>query len=144
MTLHLARYASDCQSKGDLSIAQAKTKVAYGPDRKDAIPIYMRNRRRRAGEFTSESSLYWIIGNAFACRQLILGFDDGIDESGRPFTTMLLAPELIQVVPWHRRNFGGWRYLDETEVPHGMTVEHSSQEALPDNLLRELSQLGLL
>lgn len=109
-----------------------------------SIPLYMRNRRTRADEFTEASSLYWVIQGAFACRQRILGFEDGVDENGRAFTMMILDPELIRVEPRPRRNFGGWRYLDDAEVPNDLGDDSGTDGEMPASLRQELRSLGLL
>ena len=145
MTLHLAHFASGQSSIETLRKHQAATAAPLGGDTgQDAVPLYMRNRRTRASEFTDESSLYWVIAGAFACRQRILGFRGGIDRDGRRFTTMLLDLDLVAVDPRPRRNFGGWRYLDETEVPRDLTKGRTAGEEMPASLEQELKSLGLL
>ncbi|MBO9428574.1 DUF1489 family protein [Sulfitobacter sp. R18_1] len=109
-----------------------------------SIPLYMRNRRTRADEFTETSSLYWVIQGTFTCRQRILGFEDGVDENGRAFTTMMLDPELVRVEHRPRRNFGGWRYLDDTEVPNDLDDDSGADGEMPASLRQELRTLGLL
>lgn len=149
MTLHLLRFAfghASIDSLRQFQVGEALRFAAMG--RPGIVPHYIRNRRRRSAEFTSDSSLYWIINGAYACRQQIFGFEDDIDEDGRGFTTMLLTPTIVEVDPWPRRNFGGWRYLDDTQVPPDRFVEAarraSGSEEMPTDLLRELERLGLM
>ena len=143
MTLHLARFASGHSTVENLKASQAKDTVS-SRFQASAISLYMRNRRTRADEFTHDSSLYWVIQGAFACRQRILGFEDGVDENGRAFTTMMLDPELICVEHRPRRNFGGWRYLDDTEVPSDLGDDRDADGEMPASLRQELRSLGLL
>ena len=147
MTLHLLRFASGHASIESLRRSQAEQAARFASmGRPGIVPHYIRNRRRRAADFTADSSLYWIIDGAYACRQAILGFEDGIDEDGRGFTTMLLDPEIVQTEPRPRKNFGGWRYLDETQVPPDLGTGQAARDdmGLPDEMRRDLERLGLL
>ncbi len=145
MTLHLLRYASGQGSIETLRRFQAEAAAGFHSDiAPGAVPLYLRNRRTRADEFDAESALYWIIDGAFACRQRILGFEDGIDRDGRRFATMLLDPDLVAVDPRPRKNFGGWRYLDETEVPGDLAGGGRAPDGLPADMAQELRRLGLM
>ncbi len=145
MTLHLLRFASGHAGIDALRRAQSLAAAEFAAKgRPNIVPHYIHNRRRRADEFSSDSSLYWIIDGAFACRQQVLGFEDGIDQDGRGFTVMLLDPELVTVDPRPRKNFGGWRYLDETQVPPDLSNAQDGSDDMPTHLRQELQRLGLM
>ena len=144
MTLHLLRFASGHDSISDLRDWQAEMTKSFGRDPQvGPVPFYIRNRRRRSDELVG-NSLFWVINSAFACRQEILDFEDGVDPEGRGFTHMMLDPELIEVERRPRKNFGGWRYLDETMVPDDIGARQDGSEDMPEEMRAELQRLGLL
>lgn len=144
MALHLLRFASGHASIDDIRAWQADKSIGAGRDPLTGpVPHYIRNRRRRADELVGHS-LYWVVDGAFACRQQILGFEDGADPEGRGYTHMMLDPELIPVERRPRTNFGGWRYLDETQVPADLGAQRDGSEEMPTAMREELMRLGLL
>jgi hypothetical protein len=144
MALHLLRFASGHHSIDEIRDWQAEMTKRAGRDPVTGpVPFYIRNRRRRSDELVG-NSLYWVIDSAFACRQEILDFEDGVDPEGRGFTHMMLDPTLVPVERRPRKNFGGWRYLDETQVPADQGAQRDGSEKMPSAMREELMRLGLL
>jgi hypothetical protein len=144
MALHLLRFASGHTSIEDIRSWQVEMTRRAGRDPEvGPVPFYIRNRRRRSNELVG-NSLYWVIDGAFACRQAILDFKDGVDPDGRGFTHMMLDPALVPVDRWPRKNFGGWRYLNETQVPADQGAQRDGSEEMPGAMRDELMRLGLL
>jgi hypothetical protein len=50
----------------------------------------------------------------------------------------------VPVVPRRQRPFQGWRYLADHEKPADMTGGLSEMADMPDELRKELRELGLL
>ncbi|MFN3636397.1 MAG: DUF1489 family protein, partial [Rhizobium rhizophilum] len=57
---------------------------------------------------------------------------------------LILGPEVIEVAPAPRRPFQGWRYLDADAAPRDLSASGANIEDMPDDLKRELAELGLL
>ena len=87
------------------------------------------------------ASLYWIHGNMLVGRSPILGFAEKDD--GKHW--IRLEPKLIAVQPLPKRAHQGWRYLEDKDAPPDLGYgDASGAEAMPVQMLGELSRLGLV
>ena len=100
-------------------------------------------RRKPTRDDVVGGSLYWVIQGLIRCRQEILGFESAVDDEGKPYCLIKLAPEPVLTVPTPRRPFQGWRYLDPKEAPPDLAAGVSG-EPPPEEMLAELKELGLL
>jgi hypothetical protein len=57
---------------------------------------------------------------------------------------LVLGPEVIETASQPKRPFQGWRYLKDEEKPRDLGALGDDVAALPEDLRRELSDLGLL
>jgi hypothetical protein len=56
----------------------------------------------------------------------------------------VLVPKVILVEPRPFRAFQGWRYLDPKDAPRDLDRAAPGAHAMPEDMRRELRQLGLL
>ncbi|MGC1182034.1 DUF1489 family protein [Legionella sp.] len=99
-----------------------------------------RNFPRRAEEILGGGSIYWVIKGRIVGRNRILEFRPMI-HNDRLHCGIVYDPKLIRVIPRPRRPFQGWRYLEGKDTPSDLTEEMGE---IPENMLRELIELGVL
>ena len=92
---------------------------------------------------TGGGSLYWVIKGNVQCRQRILEIRPFTDGEGIGRCHIVLEPKLVRTEWQPRRAFQGWRYLKPSEAPRDLKIGREGQ-TLPQNLRRELADLGLL
>lgn len=145
MPLHLLKLCVGCDSIADLE---------------DWIDMSMTNRRRqgqpleqvhttrmvpkRVSELTDNGSLYWVIKGQVSCRQKILAIRPFTDTQGIGRCHIVLEPIVTTVMPRPHRAFQGWRYLQDHEKPQDLGDGLASMQAMPEELRRDLANLGLL
>ena len=99
---------------------------------------------KRADELTAGGSLYWVIRGEILCRERLLAIRPFTDKDGIGRCHLVLEPKLILVEPRPWRAFQGWRYLPEKDVPRDLTRIAPGLRAMPEEMRRELRDLGLL
>lgn len=98
---------------------------------------------KRWEEILPGGSLYWVIRGMILCRQPIAAFEavTGADDIGR--CRIVFKPQIILVRPTPKRAFQGWRYLTAADSPPDLAKAGKSA-GMPENMRRELAELGLL
>ncbi|AOG11533.1 MAG: DUF1489 family protein [Alphaproteobacteria bacterium] len=99
---------------------------------------------KRMEELLDGGSLYWIIKGQLSARQKLLDIKTFTGGDGITRCELILGPEVIEVAPAPRRPFQGWRYLDADVAPRDLAASGADIEDMPDDLKRELAELGLL
>jgi hypothetical protein len=97
---------------------------------------------KRIEELIPGGSLYWVIKGQVACRQKLLEVRPFTDTDGIGRCHLVLEPKVHPVVPRPCRPFQGWRYL--TDVPADLGTIGGDVAVMPEELRRELRDLGLL
>jgi hypothetical protein len=99
---------------------------------------------KRADELVDGGSLYWVIRGQIMCRERILAVTPFIDRDGvgRCHVSLDCKPVLVEPRPY--RAFQGWRYLDAKDAPRDLDRAAPGARAMPEQLRRELHDLGLL
>ena len=99
---------------------------------------------KRADELTDGGSLYWVIRGAVMCRQRLVDVRPFVDKDGVGRCHLVMEPKLVLVElrPW--RAFQGWRYLAAKDAPRDLDRAAPGAKDMPENLRRELRDLGLL
>ncbi len=99
---------------------------------------------KRVDELLKGGSLYWVIKGQVSARQPLLGIETftGADGVGR--CNLVLGPEVIETVPQPKRPFQGWRYLLPDDAPRDLASVSADAAAMPEDLRRQLAELGLL
>ncbi|MCF6368486.1 DUF1489 family protein [Rhizobium halophilum] len=145
MALHLIKLCVGADSLEDLRewvSKRAMTAISAGLD-----PHTIHTTRmvpKRANELLDEGSLYWVIKGQVLARQRLLDIRCVIDAEGIQRCELVLGPEIIETAPQPKRPFQGWRYLTAEEAPRDLIGMGESVAAMPEDLRRELAELGLL
>jgi hypothetical protein len=107
--------------------------------------VYTRNHPRRVEAVLDGGSLYWVVKGQIRARQRVTGFRSERDDNGRSYCLILTDPELVPTLLRAFRPFQGWRYLLPSDVPKdalgGLGGDFT---AMPDHMLTELRELGLI
>jgi len=143
MTIHLIKLAVGPESLADL-IAWQKQRLK-DMKRKGQKPELMhvtRQTPKRAEELLDGGSLYWVIKGFICARQRLLELRP-VTRDGVPHCALVLGKELVRVRLRPRRAFQGWRYLNAKDAPPDL-VKGKGDEDLPEEMRRELAELGLL
>ncbi len=145
MSLHLIKLCVGCDSVQELEswIAQ-KLKERR---KRRLKPEHIHTTRmvpKRAGELLAGGSLFWVIRGAVMCRQTLLDVRPFIDKEGIGRCRLVLEPKPILVEPRPFRAFQGWRYLAAKDAPRDLDRAAPGADKMPEELRRELTDLGLL
>ena len=145
MPLHLIKLCVGCDSVADLEdwIAQ-KLKEKR---RRRQKPEHIHTTRmvpKRAGELTAGGSLYWVIRGQITCRERILDIRPFTDKDGIGRCRVVLDGKVVLVEPRPRSAFQGWRYLEAKDAPRDLARAAPGAARMPEEMRRELQQLGLL
>jgi hypothetical protein len=145
MSLHLMKLAVGCDSVADLAgwIKQRiKQKKARGEK-----PEHIHTTRmvpKRTDELLDGGSLYWVIRGQIACREELIAIRPFVDKDGIGRCRLVLRPKVIVVEPRPFRAFQGWRYLQAKDAPRDLDRAAPGARHMPEELRRELRDLGLL
>ncbi len=146
MTLHLVKLCVGAVSIDDLAEWQAVRLEQARRGGGDASLFHTTFQTpKRQDELLAGGSLYWVIKGQIQVRQRLVGFAEGNKDDGSPCCLLLLDPELVPVRPVPRRAFQGWRYLTGEDAPPDLAgAGGRGLAAMPDELRRELAELGLI
>jgi hypothetical protein len=145
VALHLIKLCVGCDSVKDLGDwirTRLKDRKRRGLAREHLHTTRMVP--KRAAELTDGGSLYWIIRGHVMCRQRILAVRPFMDKEGVGRCRLALDPKLTLVEPRPWRAFQGWRYLAPKEAPRDLDHAAPGAKMMPEELRRELRELGLL
>lgn len=145
MPLHLLKLSVGVESishLGDL----IKSRLADKRKRKQPVEHIHTTRMvpKRADELLDGGSLYWVIRGQIAVRQNLVAIRPFTDPEGIGRCQIVLEPVLHAVMPSPRRPFQGWRYLLAHEAPPDLGKGAGQVAEMPEELRRELRELGLL
>ncbi len=145
MALHLIKLCvgvdsiSDLQGRIDERIAQRKKKK---------LPLEHIHTTRmfptRADELLDGGSLYWVIKGGISARQKLLDIRETKGKDGIKRCQLVLDLKLVPVSPRPRGPFQGWRYFQGKDAPPDLTRQGKGLTKLPEEMRRELRELGLL
>lgn len=145
MPLHLLKLCVGVQSIADLE-ARIEARLAAKRARGETAEQIHTTRMmpRRMAELLDGGSLYWVIKGQVAARQALLDIRPVTDADGIARCQLVLEPVLIPVMPRPLRPFQGWRYLQPQEAPPDITPMTGAIADMPEDLRRQLRELGLL
>lgn len=116
----------------------------WGADYGEDVHVHRtRTRPRRAAEMEGSASIYWVIAGVIRCRQPILRLAEAVDAEGKPCCDIIMAPDLVRLVPRPRSAFQGWRYLEPKDAPPDLEASGFADDGSAE-LAEELSRLGLI
>ncbi len=144
MPLHLIKLCVGVDTIGELEdwIVEKRRRAGRGADPRHSHVT--RKMPKRAEALLYGGSLYWVIKGQLCCRQKLLGVEAFTDGEGIGRCRLVLTPEVVPVAPRPYRPFQGWRYLDDQDAPADLGSEAAAIGALPEEMRRELVELGLL
>ena len=145
MSLHLIKLCVGCDSVADLE-DWIKQKLKE-KKRRGQKPEHIHTTRmvpKRAAELTQGGSLFWVIRGQITCRERILAIRPFTDKDGIGRCRVVLDGKLVLVEPRARSAFQGWRYLEATEAPRDLARAAPGAAKMPEQMRRELRELGLL
>jgi hypothetical protein len=99
---------------------------------------------KRAEELLDGGSLYWVIRGQIMCRERLLDIRPFVDREGVSRCRLVLDGKVVLVEPRPFRAFQGWRYLEAKGAPRDLDRVAPGAKKMPENLRRELRELGLL
>jgi hypothetical protein len=145
MPLHLLKLCVGAESIRDMEEWIAE-RLAFRRARGEPAEQFHTTRMvpKRAPELLDGGSLYWVIKGQIAARQVISDIRPFVDTEGISRCQLVLEPVMIPVSPRPCRPFQGWRYLKAHEAPGDIAAGAGELAEMPEELRRELRELGLL
>ncbi|HEX5933875.1 MAG TPA: DUF1489 family protein [Pseudorhizobium sp.] len=145
MALHLIKLCVGADSLDDLRewvAERCMMAIAAG-----AAPHSIHTTRmipKRMEELLDGGSLYWVIKGQVLARQKLLDIRCVTRADGISRCELVLGPEIVETTPQPKRPFQGWRYFKAEDAPRDLIGMGESVAAMPEDLRRELAELGLL
>jgi hypothetical protein len=145
MALHLIKLCVGCESVKDLEdwIKQKLKEKRRRGEKPERIHT-TRMVPKRAEELLAGGSLYWVIRGQITCRERLLDIRPFVDRAGVGRCRLVLDRKVILVEPRPYRAFQGWRYLQEKDAPRDLDRAAPGARDMPEQMRRELRDLGLL
>jgi hypothetical protein len=143
MTLHLIKLSVGTESLEDLAAWQKqRLKDMRAKGQKPELIHVTRQTPKRAEELLDGGSIYWVVNGWIIARQRLIELRP-LKKNGIPHCGLVYDKKIMPVQWQQRRAFQGWRYLEGKDAPPDRP-DGSGADQLPENLRRELADLGLL
>jgi len=145
MTVHLLKLCVGVETVQELADWQAERLKRLKRERK-RVELCHRTLQtpKRRDEVLDGGSLYWVIKGQVACRERILDIRPFVDREGIGRCRVVLDGKIVPVLPRPCRAFQGWRYLAHSDAPDDLKRGAPGITAMPEQMRRELRELGLL
>ena len=146
MSLHLIKLCVGAASIADLEEWIAE-RAAEAKRRKwpfEQVHTTLRMPKRADEILSAAGSLYWVIKGQVSCRQRIDAIRPVTDSDGVERCELVLDPNVHAVLPRPCRPFQGWRYLEAGDAPSDLGEGGREIAEMPEELRRELRELGLI
>ena len=145
MALHLIKLCVGCDSVKDHEdwIREKRKHLKKSGSAREHIHT-TRMTPKRGEELLDGGSLYWVIRGQIMCRQRLMAMRPFVDKEGVGRCRLALEPKVVLVEPRPFRAFQGWRYLEVKSAPRDLDRAAPGAAAMPEQLRRELRELGLL
>lgn len=145
MSLHLIKLCVGAESIRDLE-EWIEERLAEKRRKKQPVEHIHTTRMvpTKAEELLDGGSLYWVIKGEISCRQRLIDIREFNDKEGVRRCRLVLDPKVVPVVPRPRGPFQGWRYLTAKDAPPDLGRSGKGLTKLPEEMRRELRELGLL
>lgn len=145
MPLHLIKLAVGAESVQDMTDwVKQRLKEKKRKGQKVEHIHTTRMVPKRADELKEGGSLYWVIKGQVAARERILDIRPFVDKEGIGRCRIVLDGKVVPVEPRPYRAFQGWRYYPEKDAPKDLTRAAPGVAKMPEQLRRELRELGLI
>jgi hypothetical protein len=145
MSIHLIKLCVGVESIQDL-VERIEERLAEKKRKKQPVEHIHTTRMvpTKAAELLAGGSLYWVIKGEIAARQRLADIREFNDKDGVRRCQLVLEPKVVPVVPRPRKAFQGWRYLAGKDAPGDLGRSGKGLTKLPEEMRRELRDLGLL
>lgn len=145
MTLHLIKLCVGADSVKDLEdwIRERRKRLKKSGSAKEHIHT-TRMVPKRSEELLDGGSLYWVIRGQIMCRQKLIAVRPFTDKEGVGRCRLVMDPKVVLVEPRPFRAFQGWRYLEAASAPRDLARAAPGAATMPEEMRRELRDLGLL
>jgi hypothetical protein len=145
MALHLIKLCVGCDAVEDLEDwiqfrLDEMRRAGETPEQRHTT----RMTPKRIAELLNGGSLYWVIRGKIQVRQRLLDIRPFRDADGIQRCHLILEPAVAATEWQPRRAFQGWRYLKPDDAPPDLGADRATLRELPNQLRRELADLGLL
>ena len=145
MALHLIKLCVGCDSITDLEEWIEENRALHRRLGRDYEQTHTtRMVPKRVDALLDGGSLFWVIKGQVAARQRLLDVRPFTDGDGIGRCRLVLEPKVIPVQPRPFRPFQGWRYLDPKDAPRDIDGNSGDLASMPEDMRRELAELGLL
>jgi len=145
MPLHLIKLCVGCDSISDLEEWIEENRAHHRRLGRDYEQTHTtRMVPKRMEELLDGGSLYWVVRGQVACRQRLLDIRPFTDGDGIGRCRLILETKVVPVEPRPYRPFQGWRYLAAKEAPRDIDSRTGDLATMPEEMRRELAELGLL
>ncbi len=145
MPLHLIKLCVGCDSVADLEDwIQQKLKEKKKRGLKAEHIHTTRMVPKRAQELTGGGSLFWVIRGQITCRERILDIRPTTGKDGIKRCQVVMDGKVVLVEPRPRSAFQGWRYFEAKDAPRDLSRAAPGAARMPEQMRRELRELGLL
>jgi hypothetical protein len=145
MPLHLIKLAVGCDSVRELKALVAERARAARLKKLPQRHVHItRMTPKREEELLDGGSLYWVIRGEIAAREKLIGIEPFRDKEGINRCRLVMQPKVVAVMPRPMRAFQGWRYLTDKDAPPDIVAAGKGVAEMPEQLRRELRELGLL
>ena len=142
--MHLIKLSVGVATLEELESYRNERAHWWGLDYGEDVHVHRtRTMPKRRSEIEGIGSIYWVISGVIRARQPILRFAEAIDKDGIPRCDIIMAPDMVRVMPRPRQPFQGWRYLDPKDAPPDLGTAGFAEEG-DEELALELSRLGLI
>jgi hypothetical protein len=145
MALHLLKLSVGSESIRDLE-EWIEDRLAQKRKKSEALEHIHTTRMvpKRVEELLAGGSMFWVIKGQIAARQKLIAVRPFTDKEGVSRCRLVMEPPLIPVMPRPFRAFQGWRYLRVEDAPPDLKAGAGELAEMPEELRRELRELGLL
>ena len=145
MPLHLIKLCVGCDSIAELEAWIEENALHH---RRLGRPYEQTHTTRmvpkRLEELLDGGSLFWVIRGQVAARQALLDVRPFTDADGIGRCRLVLEPKVLAVEPRPYRPFQGWRYLAAGDAPRDIDANAGDLARMPEDMRRQLAELGLL
>ena len=142
--MHMIKLCVGVATLEELESYRAERAHWWGADYGEDVHVHRtRTMPKRAAEMQGIGSIYWVISGVIRARQPILRLAAAVDDQGLGRCDIIMAPDMVRVLPRPKSPFQGWRYLDPKDAPPDLGGSGFAEEGSAE-LALELSRLGLI
>ncbi|WDR05693.1 DUF1489 domain-containing protein [Devosia rhodophyticola] len=140
--IHLVKLCVGISNVEELESYRNERSHWWGADYGEDVHVHRtRMMPKRFSEIEGVSSIYWVISGLISCRQPILRLAPYTDVEGKSYCDIIMSRDLHRTLPYPKRPFQGWRYLNPKDAPPDLGVDGNEGS---EELAADLVRLGLI